>query len=64
MSEPKKQHLYLFFEENESRHPLGGFDLSSNLVKIAMNKFVIDEAAQAGFRVLPIINFLIYHGTI
>ena len=37
----RKQHLFLFFEENEFE-----FDISSNLVRLSMNRFIVDEEAQ------------------
>ena len=44
-----KQHLYLFFEENEVE-----FVITSSLVKISMNRFVVSEDAQ--FEVMGIYN--------
>lgn len=40
MTRPK-QHLFLFFEENEYK-----FNISSNLVRLSMNRCVVDEDSQ------------------
>jgi len=45
-----KQHLYLFLEENELE-----YEISSSLVKLSMNRFVVNEDAQ--FEVMGIYNF-------
>ena len=45
MPKTKLQNLYLFFEETEY-----GKDISSNLLRIAMNRFIIDEDAQKNFQ--------------
>ena len=44
-----KQHLYLFLEENELE-----YEVSSSLVRLSMNRFVVNEAAQ--FEVIGIYN--------
>ena len=44
-----KQHLYLFLEENELE-----YEISSSLVRLSMNRFVVNEAAQ--FEVIGIYN--------
>ena len=44
-----KQNLFLFFEENELE-----FEISSSLVKLSMNRFVVDEDDQ--FEVMGIYN--------
>ena len=35
------QNLFLFFQESEDKS-----DVSSNIVRLAMNKFIVDEDAQ------------------
>ena len=45
----KKQNLFLFFEENENE-----FDISSNLVRLSMNRFTVDEEAQ--FEIIGVHN--------
>ena len=45
----RKQNLFLFFEENEFE-----FDISSNLVRLSMNRFTIDEEAQ--FEIIGVYN--------
>ena len=44
-----KQHLYLFLEENELE-----YEVSSSLVRLSMNRFVVNEAVQ--FEVIGIYN--------
>ena len=45
----KKQNLFLFFEENEHK-----FEISSDLVRLSMNRFIIDEEAQ--FEIIGVYN--------
>ena len=45
----KKQNLFLFFEESEFE-----FDISSNFVRLSMNRLIVDEEAQ--FEIIGIYN--------